>query len=204
MESIIDIKDCLVQNERIHYYKNIINDSQKIIDIIEDNNSIENDVVTKWSWSSTLGHDLTQEPNTYPTYEFSEEKTIKNINSDNKEINYVKNKLYDLILKSSEHYSNTHNVSINNLKDLLISKCYPGKHTGPHVDSHGLKDSAKFSVVVFLNDNFEGGEMLFRKQKVLIKPLSGSILIYPSTEPFYHQPNLIRSGIKYVVTGYWF
>lgn len=204
MESTINIKDCLVQNERIHYYKNVINDSQEIIETIEELNLIENEIIDKWSWSSTLGHDSSKEPHTYPTYEFGEEKVIKNKESNNKEINNIKDKLYNTVLELSKHYADTHNFSISNMTDLLITKCYPGKHTGPHVDSHGTEDSAKISVILFLNDNFEGGEMLFRKQKILIKPVSGSILIYPSTEPFYHQPNLIRSGIKYIVTGYWF
>jgi hypothetical protein len=183
MESTIN----LYQNERIHYYKNAIKNPEELVEHIENSNDLE-----KWKWSSTTVHDMDQEPNTYQTYEFSEEKLLSS------------NILKDEVIELSKHYADIHGFELRDLTDVLISKCYPGKHTGPHVDSHGSEDSVKVSVLVFLNDNYEGGEMLFRKQKELIKPSAGGVLIYPSTEPFYHQPNLIRSGIKYVATCFWY
>jgi len=202
----IDIVKNLKQNERIHYYRNVIENVQELIDTIEDTDNILKDekVLSKWKMSSTKPHKNDEEPYKFHTYEFNEEKTLTQEVSDIDYVLNVQKSIYDPIKTVSTHYAETHNFTISTLSNLKINKSYPGKHLGPHADSHGNDNSAKISIVVFLNDNFDGGEMLFRKQKVMVKPVSGSILIYPSVDPFYHQPNLIKSGIKYTVTGFWF
>lgn len=201
----IKLEDCLEQNERIHYYRGVIHNSQNIIDILEDIDILldESDLL-KWKWSSTKPHLEKDEPSTFNTYEFNEEKTLSKELHESEQISFIQSYLYETIDNVTKHYCDTHGFNVSNMTDLKVNKSYPGKHLGPHADSHGTDSSAKISLVVFFNENFEGGEMLFRKQKVLIKPQIGSILVYPSTDPFYHQPNLIKSGVKYTGTGFWF
>jgi len=74
---------------------------------------------------------------------------------------------------------------------------------GPHVDDYGNGDDPNISVVLYLNDDYVGGELFFREQGVKIKPEAGSIVIFPSVEPYYHESLPVESGIKYMAPGFW-
>ena len=51
---------------------------------------------------------------------------------------------------------------------------------------------------MYLNDNYEGGEIEFPNQKVKIKPEAGSILIFPSMNPYIHESKPTSKNEKYV------
>ena len=57
--------------------------------------------------------------------------------------------------------------------------------------------------MVYLNDNFEGGETEFLYYKRRIQPKAGTLLIWPSGLTHAHRGGLVLSGNKYVATG-WF
>jgi len=52
-----------------------------------------------------------------------------------------------------------------------------------------------YSLLIYLNDNFSGGETLF--DEYTVKPFLGSALIFPHT--LFHSGNIVTSGIKYVL-----
>ena len=65
-------------------------------------------------------------------------------------------------------------------------------------------DSARTAVwMLYLNDGFEGGETEFLYYKKRIPPKQGTLLIWPSGLTHAHKGNMVLSGSKYVVTG-WF
>ena len=60
--------------------------------------------------------------------------------------------------------------------------------------------------MVYLNDDFEGGETEFLYYKKRIKPETGKLLIWPAGMTHAHKGNMVLSGStknKYVITG-WF
>jgi predicted 2-oxoglutarate/Fe(II)-dependent dioxygenase YbiX len=59
------------------------------------------------------------------------------------------------------------------------------------------------SAVLYLNDDYEGGELNFKDQNITIKPEAGSIVIFPSVAPFYHESKEIISGNKYMCPAFW-
>jgi hypothetical protein len=59
------------------------------------------------------------------------------------------------------------------------------------------------SAVLYLNDDYSGGELSFVKQKIKIKPKAGSVVIFPSTEKFTHYVNKITFGMKFFVPSLW-
>lgn len=59
------------------------------------------------------------------------------------------------------------------------------------------------SVTVMLNDDFDGGEMVFDKHDILIQPKPGTVVIFPSTYAFFHRINpLIRGNRQAAVRWY--
>lgn len=67
-----------------------------------------------------------------------------------------------------------------------------------HAD-HGPTYVATISAVIYLNDNYEGGELYFPRFGVDLKPKQGDIAIFPSTFIYEHASKEMISGIKYAV-----
>ena len=57
--------------------------------------------------------------------------------------------------------------------------------------------------MIYLNDDYEGGETEFLYYKKRIKPERGKLLIWPAGYTHTHRGNMVLSGNKYILTG-WF
>jgi hypothetical protein len=74
-----------------------------------------------------------------------------------------------------------------------------GTHFKIHAD-HGPTYVCTVSVVVYLNDDYEGGELFFpRLDGLAIKPKKGDIVVSPSTYIYEHASQDMISGTKYAV-----
>ena len=58
------------------------------------------------------------------------------------------------------------------------------------------KECSFFSFIIYLNDNFKGGETEFRKLETIV-PKKGTALIFQ--HPYRHEGKEIISGVKYVL-----
>ena len=67
-----------------------------------------------------------------------------------------------------------------------------GVGAGIHVDNHQYYEDLTYSAVIYMNDNFEGGEIIFPKLGIERKPKKGSAVIFPSH---------LEHGVKPVVSG---
>jgi hypothetical protein len=85
----------------------------------------------------------------------------------------------------------------------------------------------RYSMVMYLNDEYEGGEISFKivdsygfnqrpyinedydtasRDKhfdVGIKPKANSMVVFPSSSPYFHTAHIVKSGFKYMVPGHW-
>lgn len=184
--------------EKISYYKNVIENPKLLIDLIErsDTYLTENTSIPKWQTWTASGDS---------PYQFGYQKRFNNNveNDESPEIKEINTTLKNAILNASNNYAKEHNIDIGILMPLSISKYSTGKSMGPHVDDYNDGDDPNISVVLYLNDDYEGGEINFPKQDVTIKPEAGSIVIFPSVDPYYHQSMPVVSGIKYMCPGFW-
>jgi hypothetical protein len=73
-----------------------------------------------------------------------------------------------------------------------------GTHFKVHAD-HGPTYVTTVSVVVYLNDNYEGGELWFPRFNLTWKPKAGDIAVFPSTYIYEHASQDMISGTKYSV-----
>jgi predicted 2-oxoglutarate/Fe(II)-dependent dioxygenase YbiX len=196
MEEMDSLK--LTQYGKIHYYENVIADPDYLINLIEisDASLTENTSIPKWKEWAASGE---------TEYVFGYQKRFNNsVDSDSHpDIRRINNILKNAILESSNSYGEIHGIDIGSLMPLSISKYSTGKSMGPHVDDYSNGDNPNISVVLYLNDDYEGGEIYFKEQDVKIKPKAGSIVIFPSVEPYYHESLPVTSGIKYMCPGFW-
>ena len=75
-------------------------------------------------------------------------------------------------------------------------KYEPGHHFQEHHD-HGYSYNCTVSLVTYLNDDYEGGEIFFRLQGIDYKPKAGDTVLFPSNFMYPHQAKVVHSGTKY-------
>lgn len=73
-----------------------------------------------------------------------------------------------------------------------------GTHFKIHAD-HGPTYVTTVSIVVYLNNDYEGGEIWFPRFELSIKPKAGDIVVFPSTYVYEHASQDMISGTKYSV-----
>jgi hypothetical protein len=59
------------------------------------------------------------------------------------------------------------------------------------------------SAVYYLNGDFEGGEIVFEKHDLVIKPHRGLLVAFPSNRRYIHEVRAVRSGYRYTL-ALWF
>ncbi len=80
-----------------------------------------------------------------------------------------------------------------------------GGFTAQHYEqSEGKGMSQRFAVwMIYLNDDFEGGETFFPYQDLTITPKTGSLVIWPANYTYPHHAIDNLKGTKWIATG-WF
>ncbi len=112
-----------------------------------------------------------------------------------------------------ETLAKTYGVQFPQAEACSILRYSPSQQYKRHVDnltpgSHRIREAERgiptrdVSIVGYLNDDFEGGETFFDRQKIKIKPKKGSAIVFPSYYTHPHQAMIVRSGRKYSWTNW--
>lgn len=208
-------KQILGQN--VAYYPNAIEDIGHFMKTL-------NEVNFGWSpWSASNDKDFI----------YGETKTF-NINQIRALEEPLKNKmsyLYDTVMDTFYKVCKDYAEELGDFDEprlfpvFNIKKYYAGTGMGAHYDQLDGDKTLRYSLVMYLNDDFDGGEISFKisdysAEKVGvdldydlalknnafdfgIKPAAGSVIIFPSSAPYYHIAHLVKTGYKYMVPGHW-
>ena len=102
-------------------------------------------------------------------------------------------------------------VRVRDRERLQVLHYGPGGHYIPHVDAETLfKDDSgldlweksldrDLSVVYFLNDDFEGGELVFPALELVVKPQAGTLVCFPADHNYIHGVNPVTAGHRYTL-----
>ena len=101
----------------------------------------------------------------------------------------------------SEYVNHYKHLSISNGEHLRIGRYQEGGHYSTHADSSDGKRI--LSGVIYLNSDYEGGEIYFPNQNIELKPEAGMLLLFPSNFLFIHGSKPITKGNKYICVS-WF
>ena len=85
------------------------------------------------------------------------------------------------------------------LENFVYRYYKSGDHYNWHVDKSHTDIQLKISLLLFLNDDFEGGELAFMNDDLKIKPKKGSVVFFPCGPYFLHSSTPILEGNKHVV-----
>lgn len=79
----------------------------------------------------------------------------------------------------------------------------------PHADGeieNGIQHEfywRNFGCVLYLNDDYDGGEIYFPNQNIEIKPKPNTLVFFPGTLEYLHGVKEITNGIRYTLTSFW-
>lgn len=73
-----------------------------------------------------------------------------------------------------------------------------GQKYDAHYDAAGMP-TRFVSAILYLNENFEGGEIEFPHLNIKIKPQSGMLVVFPSNYIYTHIAHPVTSGTKYAL-----
>ena len=117
-----------------------------------------------------------------------------------------------------------YNFDAADIEPMITYGTNPGMGMGSHFDQNDGDITLRYSFNIYLNDDYEGGELSFKMSDYSnkpstdldhevaknnksfdfsIKPKAGSIVIFPSAAPYYHTAHLLKSGFKYMIPGHW-
>jgi hypothetical protein len=74
-------------------------------------------------------------------------------------------------------------------------------HLPAHQDQ-GIS-SRVLSVLLYLNDDYEGGEIEFRHSGIKFKPEAGSVLFFPSNFLYVHEVYPVTRGPRYALPNWY-
>lgn len=97
--------------------------------------------------------------------------------------------------------SSLHGWFVSGLNERFRGYRYePGQYFKPHRDGAFVRNSEETSLVtliVYLNDNFEGGETAFLDTNEVVRPKAGLALLFQ--HPLVHEGCTVTAGHKYVL-----
>lgn len=86
-----------------------------------------------------------------------------------------------------------------------------GGHYKPHIDGRSIwfapngdkiwrkSTDRDLSLVLYLNDDFEGGEFLFPDLHIQVKPKPGLLVCFPSDQNYLHGVAPVKEGTRYSI-----
>jgi hypothetical protein len=108
-----------------------------------------------------------------------------------------------------------------------IKKYNTGSGMGSHYDQLDGDKTLRYSLVMYLNEDYEGGEISFKMSEYKdpdklehidldytvaknknqidfgVKPSAASVVIFPSSAPYYHVAHTVKSGVKFMIPSHW-
>lgn len=203
-----------ILEEKVYYYTNVIDDPQKLVDAIESSASGE------WGeWAACSGQH----------YVYGTDKTISFSEGSNEKNDYI----YNTLQKAFDEVARDYAASQGIKEEPKLFPVYPikkyeaGTFMGAHFDQQEGDERLKVSFVMYLNDDYEGGEISFtiaspegvlthpspqpdfskaikdKNYTFAVKPKAGSMIVFPPSPPYHHTAHLVKSGYKYMVPQHW-
>jgi predicted 2-oxoglutarate/Fe(II)-dependent dioxygenase YbiX len=59
-----------------------------------------------------------------------------------------------------------------------------------------------YGVVLYFNDDYEGGELVFQHKPIQIKPKKGSLMVFPASEEYSHAVKKVAGNERIVFSGF--
>lgn len=216
-----------ILEEKVYYYEDGVKNFEELMKTIDELDSLEESAGTS-SW-----HDWTASNDKDFIYGSTKTFDINQINGLEEPYRTKMAFIYNTIQDSFHDVCKDYASALGDHDEprlfptFNIKKYAKGTSMGAHFDQLDGDQTLRYSLVMYLNDDFEGGEISFTMSEYdgilnkvspnpdydqalkegsmdfSIKPKAGSVIIFPSSAPYHHTAHLVKTGFKYMVPGHW-
>lgn len=176
-------------------YKNIVKNGMDVINQIS-NVLDQSSKIFKWMPAYVGYQELMPEYRNCHDFKYKHGEMPKTITGVS-ELDEIYSNLYYQQLQAVKDYTKKYNIGeLRYWEAMNLVKYGPGEHFQEHHD-HGYSYNCTVSLVLYLNDNYEGGEIYFRLQNLTVKPEAGDLFVFPSNFMYPHRAMPVIDGTKY-------
>jgi predicted 2-oxoglutarate/Fe(II)-dependent dioxygenase YbiX len=136
--------------------------------------------------------------------EVSDRRTCSKMSNESAIYGSIYQIIEPLISKQIYDYIDHFEVELSKEQDNRygILRYEAGQASLLHSDD-GVGVHRRVSCILYINDDYTGGELFFNKQDYEIKPDAGDLIIFPSAFPYTHEAREVKTGVKYCVVKFW-
>ena len=179
----------------IYLYKGAVPNHKEIVDNLEE--TIGNSSVKNYMWSPARVGDEKKINGYRECFDCKiNESTASNAPEGFSKIKEIYNQTSSQLRECLFDYEARFGIKMDFMESINYVKYGPGNFFKPHSD-HGFSYTATVSSIIYLNDDYEGGELYFPIIDVKIKPKAGDVILFPSTFIYAHGSASVLSGTKY-------
>lgn len=121
----------------------------------------------------------------------------------NKMLSKFDNMIFHFFKKAILDYTDNNHIFLKKDEGYHIIKYNKGGKYEKHIDGGGMYQSRQVSGLIYINDDYTGGELEFTKFDLKIKPKKNSILLFPSNYAYEHIAHQVTDGTKFCIVT-WF
>ena len=99
-------------------------------------------------------------------------------------------------------YNETYETGIKQSEGFHVLR-YQNKAEYRNHHDHGVMNQRTLSLVMFLNDDYEGGELEFPYFDYKIVPQKGKVVLFPSSFAYSHIAHPVEEGTKYTAINWY-
>jgi predicted 2-oxoglutarate/Fe(II)-dependent dioxygenase YbiX len=177
---------------KVNVYENVFPDFHKIIP------ELENPLQLTWAASSVIDNEK-EGLRIRENLRNSKHGVMHGSVVESTELRMLTKKLLNYIMPALNDYVKQYGGATNWFENIEYLKYGPGEFFLEHSDASD-HITRQISIVYYINDEYEGGELVFTKKNNVYKPKANSLIIFPSTPEYVHRSNEIISGTKYAAS----
>lgn len=128
-------------------------------------------------------------------FEITQNWKDKNYNIGKDEIyRKIHDRLNLLVESANEKFELSGLATIQRMQEGVELKAHTDQDTDP---------SIRYATIIYLNDDYKGGELFFFNKDLDLRPNPGSLVIFPGNKEFNHGVRHVQEGpIRYVIVGF--
>jgi hypothetical protein len=181
-------------------FENIWSDNKDLVKRIEDELIDTKSPLSVYWERATLMNDIVSDRRTNTLFDLDKvsflDKTCLEIN------NRFFSDVYAAVTWYREHFVIYEFVHESQKEKLTLLRYQYGEEFKAHYDG-GTKTGRSISPILYLNDDYEGGELEFVNFGLKIKPKAGSLYLFPANFAYTHIAHPVTKGTKYAVLTFF-
>lgn len=179
----------------VYVYRDVLPQSLEIINRLE--NVLKDNKTHKWRRAKVGYNQVIKDYRDCVDFKYKKTDLVNDGSDEYNELSKIWQECYDRQFPAVEHYRSIFGIGeLKYWEAFNFVRYGEGQHFMEHHD-HGFSYNCTVSLVSYLNDNYDGGELSFRLQNLKIKPKAGDLYIFPSNYMYPHTAEKVTSGIKY-------